>query len=106
MLRQCGWMSVRQLVYFHTVTLIFKTLTKENPKYIHKKMTSENPYSTRQQVKYDNKFEGKTDKTHSSFCYRGVMMFNRLPIEIRNSTSIVTFKRKTRMWIMANVSIE
>ena len=34
LLRQCGWLSVRQLVFFHSVVLIYKTIMTTYPKYI------------------------------------------------------------------------
>ena len=46
-LRQCGWLSVRQLVFFHSATLIYKAIITCYPKYIHSKLTLEFPYNTR-----------------------------------------------------------
>ena len=47
LLKQCGWLSVRQLVLYHSVVLIYKTLMTTYPKYIHSKLCMEFPYNTR-----------------------------------------------------------
>ena len=47
LLRQCGWLSVRQLVFYHSVILIFKTILTTYPKYIYSKLATEFTYNTR-----------------------------------------------------------
>ena len=47
LLRQCGWLSIKQLVYYHSVISIYKTLQTTYPKYIYTKLSSEFPYNTR-----------------------------------------------------------
>ena len=47
LLRQCGWLSVHQLVYFHTVVLLFKTLERKSPEYLFSMTGSEYNYNTR-----------------------------------------------------------
>ena len=37
----CGWLSVKQLVVYHTVTMIHKTLKSGSPTYIYKRLSSE-----------------------------------------------------------------
>ena len=34
LLRQCNWLSVHQLVFYHTTILLFKTIQNKNPKYL------------------------------------------------------------------------
>ena len=34
LLKQCAWLSVRQSIFYHSVILIYKTLSTTNPKYI------------------------------------------------------------------------
>ena len=47
LMKQCGWLSVRQLVFYHSVVLIYKSLMTTFPKYIHSKLCTEFPYNTR-----------------------------------------------------------
>ena len=37
LLKQCGWLSVKQLVFFHSVVLVYKTFLTTYPKYIFNK---------------------------------------------------------------------
>jgi hypothetical protein len=46
-LKQCGWLSVHQLVFFHTVVLLFKTRQNKTPKYLYEMASTELPYRTR-----------------------------------------------------------
>ena len=34
LLRECGWLSVAQLVFFHSVVLLFKTRLTKKPRYL------------------------------------------------------------------------
>ena len=47
LLRQCGWLSVNQLVFFHTVILLYKTRQNETPKYLYEMTSTELNYKTR-----------------------------------------------------------
>ena len=107
LLSKCGWLSVKQLVAYHTILTVHNTVIKETPEYIYGKMcSSSNSYNTRQVVKFDEKFEGKTERTKASFCYRGSILYNRLPMEIRATISIKSFKTKTKYWIKNNIPVE
>ena len=47
LLKRVGWMSVRQLVYFHTVLQAHKTITTGLPRPLHAALTTVHPYKTR-----------------------------------------------------------
>ena len=75
LLRQCGWLSVRQLVFYHSVILIFKTLQTGYPKYIYNKLASEFPYNTRlaqsEAVRMGPDFRSRLELTEKSFINTG-----------------------------------
>jgi hypothetical protein len=50
LLKTCGWMSVRQLMAYHSIILLHKTLTTKAPEYMYKKVTAAGnfSYKTRQ----------------------------------------------------------
>ena len=108
LLNRCGWLSVKQLVAYHTVLTLHKTMKKGSPKYIFDKMSGcrTNNHNTRQIVKFDERFDGRTDRSQSSFCYRGAVLYNRLPMEIRTTGEINSFKRKLKSWIKNNIPAE
>ena len=47
LLRQCNWLSVHQLVFYHTTILLFKTIQNKNPKYLYDMTSTELAYVTR-----------------------------------------------------------
>ena len=62
-------------------------------------------HNTRHSVKYGENFGGKTERSQRSFCYRGVVTYNRLPLDIINTEDMEAFKRKLKHWIKTNVPI-
>ena len=103
LLKQCGWLSVRQLVFFHSVALIFKTLKTSYPKYIFSKLNSEFPYNTRlaqtESVRMGSQFKSKLDLTEKSFMNRATVSFNQLPATLRQIPTIEAFKKKLKVWV-------
>ena len=47
MLQQCGWLSVRQLVIYHSLILVFKIKLQGKPVYFREDFSSNFPYRTR-----------------------------------------------------------
>ena len=47
LLKQCGWLSVHQLVVYHSVVMVFKVINKETPKYLHSMFTAKYSYKTK-----------------------------------------------------------
>jgi hypothetical protein len=47
LLKRVGWMSVRQLIYFHTVLQAHKTLTTGVPRPLFSALSADHPYRTR-----------------------------------------------------------
>ena len=40
LLQQCGWMSVKQLMAYHSIVLLHKTLKNQTPSFLFQKVTS------------------------------------------------------------------
>ena len=109
LLGQCGWLSVRQLVFYHSVILIFKTLQTKHPKYIYNKLATQFPYNTRlaqsDSVRMGPEFKSKLDLTEKSFMNRATDSFNRLPEYLRKISKIETFKIKLKQWVQVNCEV-
>ena len=39
-LRQCGWLSIRQLVVYHNVLQVYKVKKTQQPEYLYNKLTT------------------------------------------------------------------
>ena len=109
LLRHCGWLSVRQLAYYHSTVQIYKSLQSTYPKYIHNKLSTEFPYNTRlaesQAVRMGSEFQVKLELTKKSFMNRATCNYNQLPTYIRQVASIEAFKKKLKIWVSENIPV-
>ena len=105
LLKQCGWMSVRQLAFYHTVLTMYKILKSGRPLYLRSKLTSEFPYPTRQATGGHVRFN-LDSVAEGSFISRGSKEYNRIPDDLKAIPGLPTFKRKLKMWTLLNIPIE
>ena len=106
--RSSGWMSVNQLIFYHSVLLVYKAKQSKSPMYLHMMHNSWSyPYPTRQAetalIRVLNK--PKLELARESFRWRGANCFNQLPEIIRTSNKVQTFKNQAKRWIMENVPL-
>ena len=105
LLKQCGWMSIKQLVFYHTALTMHKTLKSGKPVYTRQKLTNDFPYQTWQATgghvrhSLDSAAEG-------SFISRVTTAYNRIPESLRSTSSLPLFKKKLKNWSLANIPIE
>ena len=97
LLSRVGWMSVVQLIYYHTALCTFRIRRSKEPEYLHNIMNTNNradkiivPNST-------------LSLAMKSYCFRGANDWNRLPENIRNCPRISSFKQQLKGWIFKNV---
>ena len=108
-LKQCNWLSVNQLIEYHSVLTVYKTLVSNYPVYLRNKITSDFPRNTRQASQgflrpAENK-SANLSLTTSSFRWRGLQSFNRLPFELRTERKLEKFKKEVKKWISNNIEI-
>ena len=108
-LRQCGWLSVRQLVFFHSVVQIYKTLKTRSPRYISCKLCTEFPYNTRlaesDVVRLGPELKCKLEVTKRSFMNRATASYNMIPENLRKIGELETFKKELKLWTWKNLAI-
>ena len=95
---QLGWMTVTQLVVYHTLIMVFKIRQTREPEYLARYLTND--------IRTGNILEPnlKLGLAQKSFCFRGATDWNSLPFSIRNSAKIGEFKGKLKQWVMKNIS--
>ena len=105
-LHQVGWLSVNQLIFYHSVLLIFKVKQNQTPVYLHNMFSWSYKYNTRQAEGGTIRLVGKPrlDLNRNSFRWRAANQFNQLPADIRTSSSLINFKLNAKKWIENNVS--
>ena len=110
LLKQTGWKSVKQLVFYHSVLLVFKVRFNESPGYLYDNISIRFVYNTRaaasNSVKCGPEFRASMTLTQRSWRWRAVQNFNILPRDLRRLTAITEFKQKLREWVKTNVSLK
>ena len=101
LLENCGWLSVRQLVAFHRVLLVFKIRQEGKPKYFVGKFTNNSNYKTRfldaGGIKKEKILQLSVSK--QSFVPSSIDVWNNLPLHLREAENVKSFKKLLKPWI-------
>ena len=107
-LHQVGWLSVRQLAAYHTITMMYKIINTKSPSYIYRKPNSSFPYKTKfaanQNIRMGPDFQANHSLTQVSFRWRGSQLWNSLPSEVKGIENLGKFKNKAKKWVLDNVA--
>ena len=95
---QLGWLTVRQLIFYHTALSTYRIRQCEEPEYLSSWMSRDND---RGSIIVPNT---TLSLAKDSYCYRGSTQWNTIPEHIRNSEKISNFKQKLREWILVNIN--
>ena len=104
MLLQLGWLSVRQMIVFHSLVLIFKAKLEKKPVYLHGQISATFNVKTRLAVNNGIRETRKIKSTlgKQSFIPRTISQWNSLPWNIRSISSLVHFKTNVKSWVKEN----
>ena len=107
LLLQCGWLSVRQLVYYHTVLQVFKIKKEKKPEYLYNKISAEFQHRTRLAVGNGIRetVKVKHEERRRSFIPRGIRNWNALPVAIRRIQNMKEFKKELKVFVRNNIEI-
>ena len=104
LLLHCNWLSIKQLVFYHTVLQVWKVQTSKLPGYINSKIqlaiTRSAAKGTLRVPVVEKSVSAK------SFMVRSAVMWNTIPPSIRDIKKFETFKSKLKHWTRANIEIE
>ena len=83
LLKQCGWLSVYQLVVYHSVVLVYKVMKHESPQYLFSMFSAEYKYKTKQahNCLLRNTRDFGLELNQDSFRWRAFKYYNDLPLE-------------------------
>ena len=111
LLKECGWLSVSQLVFYHSVILLFKVKRAEQPTYIFGMTGSvkNERYGARSSQVGALRVIGSRFPRHSlnenSFRWRSTRYWNQLPAQLRTMDEVNKFKKSLKSWVQDNVKI-
>ena len=103
LLRAVGWLSVRQLVVYHTVLQAHKTISTGRPSILYNSLTSQYPYQTRGATSGQIRLNENTST--KTFKYRAMVTYNSVPLDVRQG-ALPTVKKKLKQWVLSNVPID
>ena len=124
LLKTCGWLSVKQLMAYHSLVLLHKTLANQAPKYLYEKVTANGKfkYKTRQASECPPEFSfsvqhpvdngtirqdtgTKLGMNKKGWCWKSVEMFNTLPTDMRLEKKLSKFKTSLKKWVQLTIDI-
>ena len=103
LLKQCNWLSIEQLIVFHTALQVWSIRSNRCPAYIDSRFQLSRTRSSAQ-----GNLEvpaAQTSIATKSFMVRAALVWNQIPIEIRQGKSEETFKRKLKQWVRMNIEV-
>ena len=92
------WMTIRQLICYHTLVTIFRIRIHKEPEHFATKLLDENR-NGRIIIPHSN-----LTVYRKSFLYRGILVWNSLPEDIRCQQEMSKFKIDAKEWILQNVN--
>ena len=98
MFDKLGWMSVLQLISYHTLITVYKIRHSREPEYLANMLAKQN-YRGKIIIK-----NSKLSPYRNSFVFRGAELWNKLPENLRTAGKISSFKKGLRVWVQANVA--
>ena len=100
LLKQCNWLSIKQLVFYQTVLEVHRVVKSGSPLYLSDRLVTDHLYNTRQAaggcVRWLGENSGELSMLQGSFLGRASKMYNEIPVKIRNRASLPTFKKELK----------
>ena len=107
LLLQCGWLSVNQLIIYHSLILIYQVKNSRKPQYFSEQLNAgfsrETRLATSDGIRLRQRNRLSLNK--SGFRFRASQQWNSLPVDVRRSKNVQSFKQNLRAWIFQNVSL-
>ena len=97
MYNKLNWMTVNQLIAYHTLITVFRIRLSREPEYLAIALCRDNKQGN---IIMENTRLGSY---RDSFIFRGSVMWNRLPKDCKVEKKIGKFKRKLKQWVSENI---
>ena len=97
MFDKLDWLTVNQLVTYHTLLAVYRVRTTGEPEYLAESLCN---------VNRNGHIIVKSTKLSllkNSFKFRGACNWNGLPLSLRKMSKIGAFKKGVKVWIKQNV---
>ena len=108
LLAQYCWLSVKKLLVYHSVVLVYKVLKSKQPKPLHSMFPTEYTYkktSTARSMSIQQRGHPTLDIGKDSFRWRAAKSYNQLPVSIKSCESLEQFKLEAKKWTNINIQV-
>ena len=99
MFNQLGWLTVNQLIVYHTNIAVYKIRKSMEPEYLANILGK----TSRLGKNYIIVENIKLGLTRKSFTVRGALQWNKLPPDLRSEPKLGAFKKSLKKWVLENV---
>ena len=107
LLNQVDWLSVRQLIAYHSLLLVFKIKKESKPASLKLKFRDNFAYRTRQAT--SNSIvrceTPRTEMSNKAFVLNSTVVWNTLPPELRKLEKLEHFKRELKKWVKIKIMV-
>ena len=97
MFNKLNWMTVYQLITYHTLIAVYRVRQSKEPEYLAELLGKDNKQG---HIIIENT---KLELYRDSFVFRGSVMWNKLPKNLRIEQKIGSFKRSLKTWVLDSV---
>ena len=104
LLSRVKWLSVRQLIFFHTVLQAHKTIITGQPRPLFNSISTDHPRNTRSAAHGHIRFN-ETFRARTTFNYRALHWYNSVPASVKIGSQDMV-KRKLKTWIGEHVPLD
>ena len=107
-LDRAKWLSVMQLIFFHTVLQAYKTTKPGLPIPLRECISTDHILNTRNaargQISFRENFRGESSLINLSFRFWAAQMYNKVPVNVKTG-SLDSVKKKLKKWVCQNMYI-
>ena len=104
MFRELGWLTFTNRVEYHICIMVFKSLNGQAPEYLSSLLAKSSETNTRNLRSSEQEILkvpfARRAYYKKSFSVTGPKLWNALPLEIRKSTSLATFKTSVKKYYL------
>ena len=116
LMKECGWLTVKQLMAYHSLVQVHKTVQSQVPAYLYSRVTSQLSlldsrssynYKTRQEasgaLRQIPAAEARLDLADRSWCWSATKTFHSLPASLQREVKLAKFKSELKTWVRSNI---
>ena len=97
MFDKIAWLTVNQLIAYHTLITVYRVRKTQEPEDLALMLSRDNHNG---HIILKNTQLGLY---RNSFVFRGSLLWNKLPPMLRNETKLIKFKKCLRNWVLENI---